>query len=333
MRCSGLRLWNDVKLPPKDAAVNSAREFRRKPRTSALARRRRVGSIAVMKHTQFPVPQFYVTGPGACPYLEGRTERKIFALLGGGHAARLHDSLSRQGFRRSQRVVYRPCCPGCAACVSARIHVARFHPSRSQRRILRVNRDLARSVLPAKATAELFDLFRRYVKTRHAGGEMSRMEFGDFAEMVDDSSVRTRIVAHRDRDGRLVAACISDVLDDGLSLVYSFFDPDLPKRSLGRHVVLDHVAEALRARLPRVYLGYWVPGSPKMAYKSGFSGLEVRIGGRWTALSDPASVTPESLRGDTDSIAGHLASIRLPDSLAGAAPGAIPGDAAAQGED
>ena len=286
-----------------------------------------------MKHAQFPVPQFYVTGPGPCPYLEGRTERKIFALLGGGHAPRLHDSLSRQGFRRSQRVVYRPCCPGCAACVSARIRVARFRPSRSQRRILRRNRDIARSIRPSVATPELFDLFRRYVESRHTGGEMSRMDMGDFAEMVEDSSVRTRIVAYRDGDGHLVAACISDVLDDGLSLVYSFFDPDLPKRSLGRHVVLDHVAEAVRARLLRVYLGYWVPGSPKMAYKSEFSGLEVRIGGRWAALSDPASVTPDSLRGDADSIAGHLASIRLPDSLAGAAPGAALGGEAAQGGD
>lgn len=284
-----------------------------------------------MKHEQFPVPQFYVTGPGPCPYLEGRTERKIFALLGGGHAPRLHDTLSRQGFRRSQRVVYRPSCPGCAACVSARIHVARFRPSRSQRRILRVNRDVARSIDPALATPELFDLFRRYVESRHAGGEMSRMEFGDFAEMVEDSSVRSRIVAYRDGGGHLVAACISDVLDDGLSLVYSFFDPELPKRSLGRHIVLDHVAEAVRARLPKVYLGYWVPGSPKMAYKSGFSGLEVRIGGRWAALSDPASVTPDSLRGDADSIAGHLASIRLPDSLAGAAPGVALDGAAARG--
>ena len=283
-----------------------------------------------MKHAPFPVPQFYVTGPGPCPYLEGRTERKIFALLGGGHAPRLHDSLSRQGFRRSQRLVYRPSCPGCAACVSARIRVARFRLSRSQRRILRINRDVARSVCPAEATLELFDLFRRYVENRHAGGEMSRMGFDDFAEMVEDSSVRTRIVEYRNGDGKLVAACVSDLLDDGLSLVYSFFDPGHPKRSLGRHVVLDHVAEAAWAQLPRVYLGYWVPGSPKMAYKSGFSGLEVRIGGRWTTLSDPASVTPESLRGDADSIAGHLASIRVPDSLDGTAPGATLGGVAAR---
>jgi leucyl-tRNA---protein transferase len=229
--------------------------------------------------------QFYLTAPQPCAYLEGREERKVFTTLNGGSAVSVNNALSHKGFRRSQSVIYRPACVGCSACMSIRIPVRTFRPSRAQRRIQRRNSGITRRPCEAWATETQFALFRRYLNERHADGGMADMDAFDYASMVDETPVNTMVVeyAEEDRDGtsRLVAACLSDVLGDGLSMVYSFFEPTLADRSLGAFMILDHIAMAREMGLAYVYLGYWVAGSRKMDYKIGYRPFELCDGATW----------------------------------------------------
>ena len=244
-------------------------------------------------------------------------ERKLFTALQGEHAQRLNDSLSKQGFRRSQNVLYRPSCAECSACLSARIRIADFTPSRTQRRILRRNTDLSRNATSPWATEDQYALFRRYLDARHATGGMADMDIFEFAAMIEETPIRSRVIEYTRTDAEggtsLAAVCLTDVFDDGLSMVYSFYDPDLATRSLGTHLVLDHVDIAREAGLPYVYLGYWVPGSRKMGYKAGFSGLEIYKGGRWQDIGDPAGHSAELHPLSVDPIAEQVARISLPD--------------------
>ncbi len=273
-----------------------------------------------MRHTLPLAPQFYVTAPQPCPYLVGRMERKLFTALQGDHAQRLNDSLSKQGFRRSQNVLYRPSCAECSACLSARIRVADFEPSRTQRRILRKTAGLRRNATSPWATEDQFTLFRRYLDSRHADGGMADMDIFEFAAMIEETPIKSRVIeytrpARENERGRpLAAVCLTDVFDDGLSMVYSFYDPDLTDLSLGTHVILDHVAIAREAGLPYVYLGYWVPGSRKMGYKASFSALEIYKGGEWTDLGNPADHGAELHPLSVDPIAEQVARISLPDT-------------------
>ncbi|MFQ5622324.1 MAG: arginyltransferase [Paracoccaceae bacterium] len=272
-----------------------------------------------MRHSLPLSPQFYVTAPQPCPYLGGQVERKLFTALHGDNANTLNDTLSRQGFRRSQNVLYRPSCSDCAACLSARIIAREFSPSRSYKRILRRNRDIVRSARSPWATEEQYDLFRRYLDSRHAGGGMAEMDIYEYAAMVEETPVRSRVVEYRvqtetdDDEGRLVAVCLTDVLSDGMSLVYSFFDPDEAERSLGTYMILDHVALACEAGLSYVYLGYWVPGSPKMGYKSRFRPLEIYYGRSWSRLRPGFRKTADLKSSpERERIAGQVSAIDLP---------------------
>jgi arginine-tRNA-protein transferase len=273
-----------------------------------------------MRHTLPLAPQFYVTAPQPCPYLERRMERKLFTALQGDQAQRLNDTLSKQGFRRSQNVLYRPSCSDCAACLSARIRVTGFKPSKSQRKTLRRNRDLRREATSPWATEDQYALFRRYLDNRHADGGMADMDIFEFAAMIEETPIRSRVVEYSappDPDGQkrnLTAVCLTDVLDDGLSMVYSFYEPDRPKDSLGTYIILDHIALAREAGLPYVYLGYWVPGSPKMGYKARFSGLEVYYQGQWRDMGDPEAYTADTHPLSVTPIAEQVARIDLPDS-------------------
>ncbi len=229
-------------------------------------------------------PQFYLTAPTACPYLPGRLERKVFTHLIGRRASELNDVLTHAGFRRSQTIAYRPACDGCRACVSVRVVVDDFAPSRNMRRIIDANEDLIGDMRSNTPTSEQYSLFRHYLDARHATGGMADMTALDFAMMVEDSHIETRIVEYRRRgpdtaiDGRgqgpLIAAGLTDVLSDGLSMVYSFYDPLMTPRSLGTFMILDHITRAKAMGLPYVYLGYWVQGSAKMAYKARFTPQE-----------------------------------------------------------
>jgi arginine-tRNA-protein transferase len=236
-------------------------------------------------------PQFfYTTAPLPCPYLPGRTERKIVTELSGTEAEALHERLSRAGFRRSHNIAYAPVCPGCQACVPIRVVSEDFTPDRTQRRILRANADLTVSEMPARATAEQFTLFQRYQKNRHADGDMAAMGYYDYRAMIEDTPISTGLLEFRDAQDRLLGACLTDWLADGLSAVYSFFDTDQDKRSLGTFAVLWLIGRARSLGLPYVYLGYWVPESRKMAYKARFRPSEILMSGAWHRLNDGASV-------------------------------------------
>ena len=223
--------------------------------------------------------QFFLTAESECPYLDGHKERKLFTHLSGRRAHMMHALLSDHGFRRSQNLVYRPACEGCDACQSVRIDAKRFSPGKSFRRIRVANSDLSATAGPPHATSEQYDIFQRYLATRHAGGGMTQMSFIDYEYMVEDTPVDTILVEYRFEDlpGRpLAAVALTDRLPDGLSMVYSFFEPTLSGRGLGNFMILEHVDRVVTTGLDYVYLGYWVKNSPKMAYKARFRPLEVQ---------------------------------------------------------
>ena len=259
------------------AAIDPARRLREHPRRVPVRM-----SYKPPRRPQF----FYTTAPLPCPYLAGRTERKVVTEITGPDADALHDRLSRAGFRRSHNIAYAPVCPSCQACVPIRIPVATFQPDRTLRRIARANAMVEGFEVPARATAEQFQLFQRYQQARHGEGDMATMSFYDYRAMVEDTPIETFIIEFRDPDDRLVGACLTDRLGDGLSAVYSFFAPGLEKRSLGTYTILWLIERARASGLPFVYLGYWVPESRKMAYKSRFRPSEILMGGTWRMMTD-----------------------------------------------
>jgi arginyl-tRNA--protein-N-Asp/Glu arginylyltransferase len=244
--------------------------------------------------TQHPrdTPQFYLTAPSPCPYLGGKEERKVFTHLVGERAPELNNILTQGGFRRSQSIAYRPACEGCRSCVSVRVVAKDFRPTQSMRRIMRRNADIASEMRIAVPTSEQYAIFRAYLDSRHRDGGMADMTVLDYAMMVEDSHIETRIIEYRRRHtgasqrggGELVAIALTDVLGDGLSMVYSFFEPDEAARSLGTFMVLDHIARAQRMGLSYVYLGYWVRGSRKMDYKSRFLPQERLMPDGWARV-------------------------------------------------
>ena len=221
-------------------------------------------------------PRFFVTAPSPCPYLPGKSERKVFTELRGENAEELNEALGRIGFRRSQTVAYRPSCLDCNACVSVRVAAQEFKPSTSQKRLIKRHRDLVVSECRPWATGEQYELLQKYLEVRHPGGGMNQMEETDFADMVEHTPVTTTMIEYREPDtGKLVAACLTDVQHDGLSMVYSFYDPTHTDRAgLGTFVILDHMRLAASQGLDYVYLGYWVAGSDRMQYKVRFRPLE-----------------------------------------------------------
>jgi arginine-tRNA-protein transferase len=246
----------------------------------------------VTQHSR-DTPQFYLTAPSPCPYLAGKEERKVFTHLVGERAPELNNILTQGGFRRSQSIAYRPACEGCRACVSVRVVVKDFRPSQSMRRILRRNTDIDSEMRIAVPTSEQYSVFRAYLDSRHRDGGMADMTVLDYAMMVEDSHIETRIIEYRRREpvtaaphrgGDLLAIALTDVLGDGLSMVYSCFEPDEAPRSLGTFMVLDHIARAQRMGLAYVYLGYWVRGSRKMDYKSRFLPQERLMPDGWARV-------------------------------------------------
>ncbi|MDC0887071.1 arginyltransferase [Altererythrobacter sp.] len=236
-------------------------------------------------------PRFFVTSPAPCPYLEGKTERKVFTELKGPHADQLNEALGRIGFRRSQTVAYRPSCVDCQACVSVRVVAGEFAPSGTQRKNLRRNGDLITTECRPWATSEQFDLLRAYLGTRHPDGGMAAMDEMDYADMVEHTPVSSYVTEYREptesgAPGRLVGACLTDRQGDGLSMIYSFYDPEHEKRSgLGNYIILDHIRRAAEDGLPYVYLGYWVDGSGRMEYKIRYRPIEKLGPQGWARMS------------------------------------------------
>ena len=238
------------------------------------------------------IPRFFVTSPAPCPYLPGKTERKVFTELKGPHAEALNDALGRIGFRRSQTVAYRPSCLDCRACVSVRVVAQEFAPSSAQKRNLRRNSDIVVTECRPWATSEQFDLLQRYLASRHPGGGMAAMDEIDYADMVEHTAVSSFVLEYREPSsdggrGRLIGACLTDRQGDGLSMIYSFYDPEHEARTgLGNFIILDHIRRAAAAKLPYVYLGYWVDGAQRMQYKIRYRPLERLAPTGWQRLSD-----------------------------------------------
>ena len=240
-----------------------------------------------MTDQSFRFPRFFVTAPSPCPYVPGRTERKVFAELKGRDAGETNEALGRIGFRRSQNVVYRPSCDDCHACISVRVMAPRFVPSGSQRRLLKRHGDLEVHACEPWSTDEQWQLLRRYLAARHPAGGMAAMDGHDYADMVEHSPVDTVVVEYREpshdgRLGRLIGCCLTDKQADGLSMIYSFYDPASPGRpGIGNFIILDHIVRAGRAGLPYVYLGYWIEGCDRMAYKTRYQPAEYLRAGVW----------------------------------------------------
>ena len=250
-----------------------------------------------MTHHQTDTPQFFLTAPSPCPYLPGQMEREVFTHLVGARASALNEILTQGGFRRSQNIAYRPACESCKACVSVRVPVDRFVPGRGFRRVIERNRDMIGSRVEAAPTSEQYSLFRDYLDARHSEGGMADMTMLDYAMMVEDTHVETMLVEYRFRgpdsaltgrgDGALIGTALTDILSDGLSMVYSFYEPSYAERSLGSFMILDHIARARKMGLPYVYLGYWVSGSRKMAYKARYQPQE-HLGAQGWEAAPPA---------------------------------------------
>lgn len=240
---------------------------------------------------------FFLTAPSPCPYLPGRMERKVFTKLDLAEGPGLNDTLTHAGFRRSQSILYRPACERCSACKSARIPVAEFRPSKSQRRAMKRNRGLVRHACPADATPEQYGLLSRYLDTRHGDGDMAGMDFFDYAGMVEEGAQRTEIMEYRTEAGALKAAALIDELVDGFSMIYSFFDPQEARQGLGVYMILDQIERARTLGLPYVYLGYWVKGSPKMDYKARYRPLEILEPSGWRRLDRAQTPAPAFFEG------------------------------------
>jgi arginine-tRNA-protein transferase len=226
----------------------------------------------------------HATRPLACPYLPARQERKIVVELAGGGARRDYERLVRAGYRRSGAIAYRHACPACQACVPVRVPVAGFKPGKSLRRVRALNSDLTVAIVPPLARAEHYDLFRRYQQERHGGGEMADMDFEDYRDLVEESFVDTWLAEFRGPAGGLLAVCLYDALDESLSAVYTFFDPQAAKRSLGSHMILWLLEKCRQDRKSHLYLGFWIEESAKMAYKTRFRPVQMLVGGKWRTL-------------------------------------------------
>ncbi|AUN94939.1 arginyltransferase [Pseudazoarcus pumilus] len=239
----------------------------------------------MQKDYPYALIQFYATAPYACSYLPDRTARSQVATPGHLIDTPIYSDLVRNGFRRSGVFTYRPRCDSCQACVPVRIPVDRAAYDRNQRRVLARHEHLVAHERPLEFDEEHFALYQRYQGARHAGGGMDQDNREQYTQFLLQSHVDTRLVEFRE-DGVLRMVSVIDRLIDGLSAVYTYYEPDVPRTSYGTYGILWQIETCRRLGLPYLYLGYWIRESPKMAYKSRFRPLEGRIDGHWQVLQD-----------------------------------------------
>ncbi len=228
--------------------------------------------------------QFYLTAPYPCSYLEGREARSQVAAPAHLIGQAAYGRLIQEGFRRSGHYTYRPHCHGCRQCVPVRVEVGKFRPNRSQKRNFRDNQSLTAVILPMEFRDEHYRMYRRYQHARHTNGGMDHDDSEQYTQFLLSSLVDTSLVEFRDGE-KLVMVAVVDRVEDGLSAVYTFFDPGMEKHGLGTYAVLWQIELARSLGLSYVYLGYWIKESRKMAYKSGYKPLQGLIEGRWTEIA------------------------------------------------
>ncbi|MGL4686383.1 MAG: arginyltransferase [Commensalibacter sp.] len=227
---------------------------------------------------------FYTTMPQVCPYLPDQMERKIITLLEASNAEYLHNRLSQIGFRRSHSIAYLPLCIGCKACVPIRIPVQTFLPTRTQKRIFKRNKDVQVNEVGLNATNEQYLLFKQYLNIRHPSGEMTEMDYEEYEAMITNTPITTFLLEFRLNSKKLIAVSLVDCIENGLSAVYTFYDPQYNNRSLGCFSILYLIEKAKFFNLPYLYLGYWIKASRQMAYKSQYKPAEIYIDSQWKLL-------------------------------------------------
>lgn len=237
--------------------------------------------------TDFNLLSFYATPPHDCSYLPEREAITVFADPNHPKDTRLYGALSSHGFRRSGKHIYRPQCPGCDACIPVRLPIREFHPRRRHRRTWKANSDLTIEAKEPLFDQEHFELYRRYLATRHPGGSMDNPSEGQYMEFLTSPWSETTFYELRLPGGKLAAVAVADRVEDGLSAVYTFFDPALQQRSLGIYAILLEISEAERQGLELLYLGYWIRETAKMSYKADFQPLEYLQGGGWMRHQQP----------------------------------------------